>query len=918
MSLEAAIRDASLDPAALDERGLLPVAQARALLAATDAVDRDNLDQVWLALLSLDDGAELARAAAHLRWNHPPRGKANLALVERYGDGALAWLATRQEHGVLIDHPWCVLPSLHALATPGALALLLSVDGVLVDAGSMTAWVYERAPVPEEGAELAEAALAQVIAWSRRHLAIALPVLASAAEHNPRAADALRALARQDPGAVGAGLRAAGAERLIAQLDLTTGLDVDTVVAELAEASLGSWPVFHTGVDGRLEYFGLRAIGARARSGDGWAIVFERLQGSDPDMFMVARYAYGPAAEGGFDYEHSDQLSFEFEGDGDEPVFGGTTVVGPVGPMRIDESVFARFDLRPEGMTEHGSWAARAVAIRAYLEAHPGACWPPVEDALAATGLADAEVIVVSTSYQHPAPWSGDGDPPWPTAVDAAPAIRSLVDAVLSGDASRFAPGPSNLDWRIHATCPSAMPAPWTTHPFDVDGAWVAAAMRVAAVAADDRGLMPLAEARAVVAAADALARGDGRAVGEAWVWDGDRTWAALLSLADGDEAAAALQRLPRRDGPRDAADNRALVERYGDDAAAIVRAQARADGVVVGEPLLRATVMALGTAAGFRLVWDLTGWDEPGATGTPDEQAGALFAAWVAAHPAVGFVELGRLVATGDAAAGSFLTTWAAPQVRRVFGWLRDGLGEATAEEIFARLGMSSRLAPAHVLAALDHAAARGGDAWPTFVTGVGPSREYHGLRLLGARVGDGWVVVLERFEGYGPRLRVARYAYGDGVVEGLGTARAVELPEDLAVDDADTRMIEPPDYWTRVERPQRRIAAARAYLAATPSAVWAPAAEVLAAVGITAAEVIVDTVAFAHAPTPSQSPTYQTLAEALVAREPSRFAPGASNLAVALYVTGPVVPAPAPVDDADAQNEEPEELDDDDDDAT
>jgi hypothetical protein len=168
MSLEAAIRDASLDPAALDERGLLPVAQARALLAATDAVDRDNLDQVWLALLSLDDGAELARAAAHLRWNHPPRGKANLALVERYGDGALAWLATRQEHGVLIDHPWCVLPSLHALATPGALALLLSVDGVLVDAGSMTAWVYERAPVPDEGAELAEAALAQVIAWSRR------------------------------------------------------------------------------------------------------------------------------------------------------------------------------------------------------------------------------------------------------------------------------------------------------------------------------------------------------------------------------------------------------------------------------------------------------------------------------------------------------------------------------------------------------------------------------------------------------------------------------------------------------------------------------------------------------------------------------------------------------------------------------
>jgi hypothetical protein len=151
------------------------------------------------------------------------------------------------------------------------------------------------------------------------------------------------------------------------------------------------------------------------------------------------------------------------------------------------------------------------------------------------------------------------------------------------------------------------------------------------------------------------------------------------LSLATAADAAAVFGRLDLADGPRSAATNRALAERYGDGALAIVASRARADGVIAATtPLLRATVLAVGTPAGFRFVWDTTGWDEAGASGTPDEQASALFAAWVAAHPQVGFVELGRLAAGGDAAALAFLQTWGAPQARRVFGWLRGGLGEA------------------------------------------------------------------------------------------------------------------------------------------------------------------------------------------------------------------------------------------------
>lgn len=896
MSLASAISDASVPATALDGRGLMPLDQARAEVAAAAEVTRDNLDLIWLALLSLEDGGELARAAAHLRWLMPPRGKDNRAMIERYGAGALPWLASRQEHGVLVNHPWCVLPCLRALDDAGALELLLTVDGVQPDSGSMTAWVFERAPVAEERATLEAHALTEVLAWARRHPTLAYPVLAARASTVARAADALRVLARRSPSEVGEALTAAGHAALIGELGLATELDVDTIVAELAAASARSWPVFNAYVDGRLEYFGQRVIAARARRGDGWALVFERLQGSSPDQLMLARYAYGPGAVNGFDLDHYVDLPFALEGREDDdddddaeeaPVFAGSVARGPAGALRVDESLFARYDLMPGWCTEPGSWAARAVAIRAYREAYPEAWWPPASDALAATGLDDAEVLIVSDAYQHPSRWPDDDERPWPDDVAASSAIRTLVEALVARDPSRFVPGPSNLDWRLHAVYPSGMAAPWTEYQFAVGGRWVAAALRTAAVTADARGLMPLDEARAVLATATTLARGDGRAMGEAWVWDGDRAWAALLSLDDATEAAASLARITDGDGPRDRARNAALVERYGDGAAALVRARARPDGVIAGTELGRATVMALGTAAGFALVWDVTGWDEPGADGTPDAQAGALFAAWVAAHPAVGFVELGRLVAAGDGAAASFLTTWAAPQVRRVHRWLTDGLGRAEADAIYARVGLSATLAPGHITAALDHAAARGGDAWPTFTTGVGPSREYHGLRLIGARVGDGWAVVLERYEGYGRSLRVARYLYGDDVAEGLAPATRAVTPADDAGRVEDERLIEPPDYWTRIDRAPAQVARARAVLAATPAAVWAPAAEVLAAVGLADAEVIVDATAFAHvAQQPSASATYASLAAALVERDPARFAPGESNLAPALHV--------------------------------
>ncbi len=84
--VESALRAANVET--LDARGLMPITRAREVLSAATIVDRDTLDQVWAAMLSLATAEELVEATRHLDWQHPVRGMENLALVERYGSGA--------------------------------------------------------------------------------------------------------------------------------------------------------------------------------------------------------------------------------------------------------------------------------------------------------------------------------------------------------------------------------------------------------------------------------------------------------------------------------------------------------------------------------------------------------------------------------------------------------------------------------------------------------------------------------------------------------------------------------------------------------------------------------------------------------------------------------------------------------------
>lgn len=899
MSVAAAMKDARVDT---DARGLMPIERAREVLAGASSVDRGSLDEVWAALLSLD-AAELVSATQHLDWQHPVRGRENLALTERYGRDALPWLQTRLREGVLVNHPWCVLPCLLALDVPEALELLLSVDGVLANAGDMKFWQFTPADPAVDRARLERDALDAVLEWTRRHEAAAIPVLAAQALSNPRAKAALTRLSEQRPGDLARLLTQAGAGALVATLGLPTSLTpaaILRVLDEACSAKHGLWPWFNMGVDGRCEYFGLRLIAVRAREGDGWGVVLERLMGCDPDSFQIARYAYGPGAanEANFDHICSLEMALEIvppEGadEGSDTLFHGSIAKGPAGDLVLDESLFAKHDLKPEWATEFGGWPARTAATRAYLLEHPRAFWADPAEALPAAGVVDGEILFVSEAFAHVSGPAVDGAPtaPWSIFPSASETYRSLAEALLSRDPSRFVPGEDNLDFRLHATESQDFAPPWRTHRSPVGSGYLPAAMAETGATLDSRGLLPLEDARALLRDATTLARGEGRrAESGAWVWDLDRTWAALLSLESAEEAASVFARLTLAEPPRGGAANTALTERYGSDALRLVRAKADAAGVIFAEsPLLRALVLAVPGPEGFAFVWDIAGWREPPSEESPDAQATALFAAWMTAHPETGYVELARLAEGGDGAAAAFLLAWATPQVRKVYRWLERGLGAERALAILTSAGLSCELSAPQITAVFDVAVAA--SAWPRLRTGEGPSRELHGMRLCAARArGEAdWVVVLERLEGYGRNLKVERFLYGERVPYGVSPEHRVTLSLQTSpattVDPLDARLVEPPDYWTKIDGAPGQIAAIRAALRTEPEKLWPPAEQLLASLGFVDRSVTIITTHFAHVTgeagaLPSASTTYRTLAEALAAEDPERFEAGESNV--------------------------------------
>ncbi len=182
--IRSAIQDAGVSR---DERGLMPLSEARALVAslvvyAKATSETSNVlgsDLAWAALLSLADADEFLAAALRIRWQFHVRGRDNVAAYARFGDAILPWIASAvSADGTLRNVPWCLYPCLMAMGTAEAFALALSIraiDGSLEGAG-------EGEVVGEGGLNLGLGAQ-----WLGTDMAGRLPLVASLAAGDERA-----------------------------------------------------------------------------------------------------------------------------------------------------------------------------------------------------------------------------------------------------------------------------------------------------------------------------------------------------------------------------------------------------------------------------------------------------------------------------------------------------------------------------------------------------------------------------------------------------------------------------------------------------------------------------------------------------------------------------------------------------------
>lgn len=274
----------------------------------------------------------------------------------------------------------------------------------------------------------------------------------------------------------------------------------------------------------------------------------------------------------------------------------------------------------------------------------------------------------------------------------------------------------------------------------------VAEALRDAGVAIRDaRGLMPLAEARALLRATPAFVKGEGSWSENGFVLDSDRSWAALLSLQDAAELVAEASRLDWQFQPR-GMDNVDLHLRYGDEIVPWLATRLDAEGVLHDRPwCVVPCLLACGTQEAFELVWRVR---------RVDGRAITLSSAWLDRHPATGLRALESRAARGERRARAHLAA-----LRLRAGKPSHALGPPTVDGVLAHLdAFAARLASSAV-------------TWPA-LEGQGPRRP-HGFRAIAARAGDDWGLAIERVEGERRgglhAARVAVHAFGSRLPAGV-----------------------------------------------------------------------------------------------------------------------------------------------------
>ena len=464
----------------LDGRGLIELSVARKHVAALAEFrkgagrivhDSNVLDSdiAWACLMSLADTAEFVREASRIQWFFHPRQSQNLDPLERYGAGIFPWLAAFAQGGVLRNVPWCVRALLNELGTREAWDLLESCYEVVEDdregpgpfASDSTGDVDDAGidlspPAPSERSDAAETAL---LDFAQAHPEIALPPLMDKSAAGDEGAQLLIQMLFVTIGpsaGYAAAVAALGKEAAAARfeaLGLPTALSETLVESGLDQSaeSGGGWPTFFQ-ADSSLAYQSLRLVVLREEEGDGWVVLFERLEGSTLDELCISRYASSLVFGNGIlPVRPSCELFLDADWDED----GDNALVGPEGELSVNRELLSTFEPLRATASDVDD-LHETLLIRAYLDYAPTAFWTDPDELADDLGLEGYAVLLVSDGFQHTVP--PDSEEEDPEGVDAhlrglpgeSPVFKSLTRAIAARDPSLFEPGESNLHWRLH------------------------------------------------------------------------------------------------------------------------------------------------------------------------------------------------------------------------------------------------------------------------------------------------------------------------------------------------------------------------------------------------------------------------------------------------------------------------------------
>jgi hypothetical protein len=218
----------------------------------------------------------------------------------------------------------------------------------------------------------------------------------------------------------------------------------------------------------------------------------------------------------------------------------------------------------------------------------------------------------------------------------------------------------------------------------------------------DQRGLMPLDEARAWLAARFAYAKGeDGLPDTDGtYVLEHDRTWAALLSLADGEEFLAQARRLAWEFEAVRGMENLSVLQRYGDETALRwVADHIDGDGDLTNRPwCVLPCLLACAATAAFDVAALITS-----VNGRASRVS--IVTQWLLRHPEPGYSVLVDRLNAGDHGAAIALEELVEADPRGTLSRLAETVGVAAADQLLARHELVVAPLPEQVRTTLDAA---------------------------------------------------------------------------------------------------------------------------------------------------------------------------------------------------------------------